>query len=579
MAPVGIFQTDANGERTFVNDRWCDLSGMGREAAIGAGWLEAVHPDDRLRVASEWSAAVDERRDFNLEYRFEHPDGRIVWVAAAATALNADDRTHTGYIGSVTEITDAVATRDALREQGRFLDAVLDIAGSLVCVIDREGRFLRFNKACELVSGYAFEEIRNRPFYDFLVPPDEAAEVRSVLERLRAGEPPTPNLNHWVTRTGDVRLLSWSNVCFFDERGSLTHIVSTGTDITGEHKAQEAIAERARLFTDLIAFAQAANATRDTQHLLPALLQAISTVLPADLLGLVLIEPATGAFVMQAVLGSLKPTAVGTVIPPGVGLSGRAIASRTMVFDHVDRTDYPKDLADLGTAESLFTVGVPLIHNGATLGALVLGRMKAGEPAYSALECEALSLIAAQTALSLTNARLLGEVSELAIRDGLTGLYNRRHFEASLEEMLRRHARRRGTRIPVAAIMFDLDHFGRLNKQHGHQTGDAVLRTFAGILQERFRASDLVARYGGEEFVAILEGSTLEDATKVADEVRRSLEATKLLAPDGSRLRTTVSAGCAALDRHDATREALIRAADVGLFMAKRAGRNSVVAV
>jgi diguanylate cyclase (GGDEF)-like protein len=179
----------------------------------------------------------------------------------------------------------------------------------------------------------------------------------------------------------------------------------------------------------------------------------------------------------------------------------------------------------------------------------------------------------------LTNARLLGEVSELAIRDGLTGLYNRRHFEASLEEMLRRHARRRGTRIPVAAIMFDLDHFGRLNKQHGHQTGDAVLRTFAGILQERFRASDLVARYGGEEFVAILEGSTLEDATKVADEVRRSLEATKLLAPDGSRLRTTVSAGCAALDRHDATREALIRAADVGLFMAKRAGRNSVVAV
>jgi diguanylate cyclase (GGDEF)-like protein len=204
----------------------------------------------------------------------------------------------------------------------------------------------------------------------------------------------------------------------------------------------EAIAERARLFIDMIAFAQAANATRDTQHLLPALLKAISTVMPADLLGLVLIDPATGAFVIQAV-----------------------------------------------------------------------------------------------------------------------------------------HGRRRGVQIPVAAIMFDLDHFGCLNKQHGHQTGDAVLRTFAGILQERFRASDLVARYGGEEFVAILEGSTLEEATRVADEVRRSLEATKLLAPDGSRLRATVSAGCAALDRRDATREALIRAADVGLFMAKRAGRNSVVGV
>ena len=579
IAPVGIFQTQADGERTFVNDRWCELAGMRREAAVGQGWLAAVHPDDRAGVEAEWSCAVRERRDFAIEYRFLRPDGTAVWVAGSATLLDPGHPSGSGYIGTVTDITAAVATRDELRDQGRFLDAVLDIAGSLVCVIDPQGRFLRFNQACELVSGYAFEEIRDRPFYDFLVPPEEADGIRATLSLLRAGDPPTTNVNHWVTVSGDIRLLSWSNVCFFDDAGSLTHIVSTGTDITDERAAQQAVAERARLFTDVIAFAQAANATQDIEHLLPTLVEAIATTLPSDLLGLVLLDPATGNFVVRAAHGSLKPMSIGSVIPPGVGVSGRAIASRAMVFDHVDRTHYPKVLADLVVADSLFMVGVPLIHNGATLGALVLGRLEAGDSGFSALECEALSLIAAQTALSLTNARLLAEVSELAIRDGLTGLYNRRHFEASLEHMLRRNARVRAARPAVAAIMFDLDQFGTFNKEHGHQTGDAVLRTFAGILLERFRASDLVARYGGEEFVVILEGSTVEEATSAAEDVRRTLEGMSILGPDGTRLNATVSAGCAGLDRHDPTREALLRAADVGLFMAKRAGRNAVVAV
>ena len=171
-------------------------------------------------------------------------------------------------------------------------------------------------------------------------------------------------------------------------------------------------------------------------------------------------------------------------------------------------------------ADALAMAGIPLIRDGAVLGAIVLGRKTDREPAYSALETEVLSILAAQTALAIANTQLLEEVSELAIRDALTGLYNRRHFDAALEHILRRRTRERGARLPIAAIMFDLDHFGRFNKDHGHQAGDAVLRAFAGILLERFRSSDLVARYGGEEFVAILELATLDDATRVAEEVR-----------------------------------------------------------
>lgn len=618
-----------------------------------------------------------------------------------------------------------------MAEERRFLDAVLDIAGSLICVSDPEGRLLRFNRACELVSGYSFEEIRGRPFYDVLIPRDELATVRAAIARIRPGQPPETNENHWVTRDGALRLISWSNACFFDEQGSLTHIVSTGIDITDERRAddalrgietvgtllakegptpealaavmrtmadtmgyrylalllregdgirlgaqlgyddlpesfdpnlgiigrvfrtgeaelvpdvstdadyragradvtseivaplsadgrtlgvlsiestqeaplgvadlrlaqtiaerlsvalvlgreQQAVAERARLFTALAGFARAANATLDAERLMPGLADAIGEVLSVEALGLVALDRATGRFFLRAVRGGLDPAAVGTEIQLGDGVSGRALATRALIFERTDRSHYASGLRDLISADALSLAGVPLLRDDAVLGAILLGRKTDREPAFSALEAEVLAILAAQSALAIANTQLLEEVSELAIRDALTGLYNRRHFDAALEHILRRLTRERGTRPPLAAVMFDLDHFGRFNKEHGHQAGDAVLRSFAGILLERFRSSDLVARYGGEEFVAILESATLEDATRVAEEVRAALAARPILGPDGAMLRATVSAGCAALDDTEPALEALLRAADAGLFMAKRAGRNRVVAV
>jgi two-component system cell cycle response regulator len=126
--------------------------------------------------------------------------------------------------------------------------------------------------------------------------------------------------------------------------------------------------------------------------------------------------------------------------------------------------------------------------------------------------------------------------------------------------------------------MFDLDHFGEFNKQYGHQVGDDVLRTFAGVLLNRFRLTDLVARYGGEEFIVVLEGATRDEAVQVAEEVRAALKERPVAGEDGAKLEVTVSAGCAEIDEAEPTGEQLLRTADVALFMAKRAGRNRVVA-
>jgi diguanylate cyclase (GGDEF)-like protein len=223
-------------------------------------------------------------------------------------------------------------------------------------------------------------------------------------------------------------------------------------------------------------------------------------------------------------------------------------------------------------------IGLPLVRDSLVLGALTVGRT-APDAEFSDLELEGFQLLAGHASLAVANAFLHRDVQELAIRDGLTGLYNRRYFDEALERMLaaRRRERLSGWRS-LSTIVFDLDHFGVFNKEHGHQIGDEVLRTFSDVLRSRFRASDLVARLGGEEFVVVLDGASLEHATAAADEVRARLSERPIRGADGDPLSITVSAGCAELDPAEPSRETLLRTADVALFMAKRAGRDRVVA-
>jgi diguanylate cyclase (GGDEF)-like protein len=159
---------------------------------------------------------------------------------------------------------------------------------------------------------------------------------------------------------------------------------------------------------------------------------------------------------------------------------------------------------------------------------------------------------------------------DLAIRDGLTGLFNRRH---ALEQLAAALARSiiGGERLSVGLV--DIDHFKRVNDELGHLTGDAVLRDFARVLTERVRASDVVGRYGGEEFVVVLRGANAVAGRAVLDQVRTALD---LRLPGGGLPKYTFSAGVAELgtDGDDVT--ALLAAADERLYDAKRSGRARV---
>ncbi len=168
-------------------------------------------------------------------------------------------------------------------------------------------------------------------------------------------------------------------------------------------------------------------------------------------------------------------------------------------------------------------------------------------------------------------------LTEQAGRDPLTGLHNRRYFDAAVVGLQHAWASRPlDGRPPVSLIVFDLDHFGALNKLYGHQLGDTVLQAFARILATRFRDGDLIVRYGGEEFVAVLEGATSADAVRIAEGIRQTLAELPIEVEGGDLIHVTVSAGCAQLGDEQSVSAALTLA-DVWLSQAKRAGRNQVV--
>ncbi len=190
-----------------------------------------------------------------------------------------------------------------------------------------------------------------------------------------------------------------------------------------------------------------------------------------------------------------------------------------------------------------------------------------------------------EAALARAQADLAARVAEIealnkilrdqAIRDPLTGLFNRRYFDESIARDLAAAAR---AGEPVALLAVDVDHFKLVNDSYGHPLGDRLLQALAGVLGARVRSSDLACRFGGEEFVVVLTGATLPVALRRAEAIRRECAALRLDAGTGTPVRATVSVGVAVARGPDEPVEVTLARADEALYAAKRAGRDRVVA-
>jgi diguanylate cyclase (GGDEF)-like protein len=168
----------------------------------------------------------------------------------------------------------------------------------------------------------------------------------------------------------------------------------------------------------------------------------------------------------------------------------------------------------------------------------------------------------------------VAKLQEYANRDGLTGIANRRFFEARLRDEFARWQRYGGS---LSVLLFDLDHFKTINDRFGHVVGDNVLRVMARRVAEVVRAQDTFGRFGGEEFALLLPCTALDEAMHVAEKIRQTIGSTPIDV-EGVRVPVTASVGGAAAHAGAGTYEVLINEADAALYRAKRQGRNCSVA-
>ena len=221
-----------------------------------------------------------------------------------------------------------------------------------------------------------------------------------------------------------------------------------------------------------------------------------------------------------------------------------------------------------GIAKGRATICMPMMARGEAIGVLVLehgGEMSADDVLLVRV-CEDL-------ALAISSLRLRASLRSMSVRDPLTGLFNRRYLDETMERELRR-AERSGQ--PLSVIVADLDHFKMLNDAQGHQAGDEALQAVSAILARGARAEDVVCRYGGEEFVILLPGCALDVARQRAEKLRAAVQAVDVIHRDKRIGPITASFGVAAMPQHGTVGQTLVRRADAALYRAKALGRDRV---
>lgn len=208
---------------------------------------------------------------------------------------------------------------------------------------------------------------------------------------------------------------------------------------------------------------------------------------------------------------------------------------------------------------------LPLVNKGEVIGILIIGSRKAA--AYSTEQTILLEHLALQIAAPIENSRLFTKAEEVARIDGITNLFNRRHFDERMREEIDRHSRYGDT---LSLLLIDLDNFKQYNDTFGHLAGDRMLVYAAGLVKAATRSSDLAFRYGGDEFAVILPNSSTMDAFNVAERMRENFASEMA----GRQLNITISIGVASWPGNGKTLDEICYAADMALYYAKRTGQN-----
>jgi diguanylate cyclase (GGDEF)-like protein/PAS domain S-box-containing protein len=473
----------------------------------------------------------------------------------------------------------------ATRNGARTLEMVLDHMSDLVAMLDTSGKRLYNSPSYRAVFGD--KDLQGTDSFRDIHPEDREGVQRVFRETVASGIGQRTHYR-FLLADGGIRHIESQGDVIKDAAGKVTQVVVVSRDITERKEAQQALEESNRQLQatvhelerrhrehvvlgklgDLLQMCKSAEESRGV------LAQYVDELFPGTSGNLYLRNFANDLLETVASWGSTGPAG-----DPVIGKDDCWALRRGQlhVLEDADSKLACPHLIVQPTGASLCA---PIMGQGEVLGMLhvQMGADEAHLPRavrQRRLESQQAWALAVSEhiALALANLRLRESLSAQAVRDSLTGLYNRRYLEQALEREVLRATRNGRT---VGVIMLDLDHFKKFNDSHGHEAGDLLLRVLGDYLVTHVRAEDIACRYGGEEFVVILPEASPEMSRGRAEELWKGVQGLHVNY-HGELLRgVTASVGVAAFPAHGKTAAELLRAVDAAMYAAKREGRDRV---
>jgi len=547
-------------------------------------WVKQLHPDDRERALAEMvHLPVNGQRRFASEYRLLSRSGEVVWIhdqAQVVTDAAGRPLFRQGLLQNITERQQALAALQASREHFR---ALIENSFDALALSAADGTLLYLSPVATRILGYPTDELIGRNGLE-LLHPDDLEYVQSQQPRLleKSGNTLTTLFRYrhqdsswrWIESTTQ-NLLTEPN---------LQALVSNFRDVT-ERQQQEALAseklngwvnelERRAKEINLLNKMGELLQTCTTDEEAHAIIARFAQKLFPEESGVVCRFSHSRNFIEATVVWGEHPPAERVFGPDDCWALRRGQAHRMddPNTDLICRHVLGKGMNGQASPPASYLC-VPMMAQGEAQGILHLVRQEGQGRLTEAKEQLAIT-VAGQIALALANLRLHESLKVQSIRDPLTGLFNRRYMEESLERELRRAVRGQHS---LGVIMLDLDHFKHFNDTFGHEAGDMLLHTLSKFLQTRLRGEDIACRYGGEEFILILVEASPEIARQRAEELRLGVKELQTVLHERLLGTITISAGTANFPEHGSSAEELMRAADAALYTAKAQGRDRVV--
>jgi diguanylate cyclase (GGDEF)-like protein/PAS domain S-box-containing protein len=470
---------------------------------------------------------------------------------------------------------------EAVRQsEARFRDIAVNVA-EWVWEVDSEGKYTFASPVLERLLGYKPAEVLGKRFYDFFVQ-EEREELKKRAFAVFAAKQPFRELtNRNVHKNGSIIWLSSSGVPVLDDQGNLLGYRGADIDISQRRQWEESLEAANEKLKNLVQDAEDRNRQMAAFNEMSESLQSCLTsdeafeaighfvpkFFPSDTGALYLFKNSKNLLSPVTTWGHFPP--LEELFPPQ-----DCWAIRSGRPHLVTTPDSGINCRHVPPTLNSGYFCVPLVAQGESLGFLHIRLLSCplSEGKGEIENKQSLAVTVAEN-LALANLRLRETLQNQAIRDPLTGLYNRRYLEETMDRELHR-ARRHETQIGV--VMMDLDHFKIFNDTFGHAAGDLLLSAVANCIKSSIREEDIACRYGGEEFLLLMPGASLSIAKERAETLRQAVKGLQVKFGGRFLKGTTISQGVALFPEHGSTGSELIATADAALYRAKQAGRDRV---